>query len=49
MHNTEPIPSMTPKEAAWAFVAAFLDCKTIEDRERLAEWWNADQRRNKRG
>lgn len=49
MHNTETIPSMTPKEAAWAFVAAFLDCKTTDEREQLARWWNADQRRNSCG
>lgn len=45
MNNHEPLPCMTPREAAVAFIAAFMDCKTEEERERLAEWWNADQRR----
>ena len=45
MRYNGPRLKMTPMQAALAFIVAFRSCKTTEEKERLAEYWNADQRR----
>ena len=45
MRYDGPIPQMTPMQAALAFIVAFRSRKTTEEKERLAGWWNDDQRR----
>lgn len=38
----------TRQQAAELFVATYMECSTPEERERLVEWWNADQERKGR-